>query len=198
MSFGASKTEKSAMGEMSNLASTAKANSGEATDAGKNLLSIGGDNTNTGLDFFKTLLGGNQANTAALLQPQIQQANAGVNQQLQQLSTLMPRGGGRTEAMFNAATAPNSSLMQLFAGLRGGGADKLISTGMAQTGAGTNLFNTGNAALNTSLTGQNNVFRGAFDQRQANNQMWSGIGQGLFGLATTPFGGSNLNLLQRF
>lgn len=197
MAFGPSKKEKEATQKLEAIGSTATGNSAEVMEQGRNLFNIGGSTTGQGLDFFRTLLSGNRANTSAMLQPNIQQGNQMLQEQLRQLTTLMPRGGGRTAALFGAPIQATGNVMDLFSGVRSGAANQMIDTGLQQSNLAAGLYGVSNSALNTGAGVSNNLFQNAFDQRRASNALWNDLGQGLFGLATTPFGGSNRSILNR-
>ncbi len=197
MSFGPSAAEKDATKQQQGVTDKAIANSTQATTAGTGLLNTGTGDTASGTNWFQTLLNGNTANTASLLAPSIQQSRDQTQQQIQALSTLQPRGGGRSGTLFSAGYAPAASTQNLFNSARSAAAPQLIQTGLSESGLGSNLYGIGNSALNTGLTGTQNLFSNAMDQRKYSNSMWGQVGQGIFGLATTPFGGANLSALQR-
>jgi hypothetical protein len=175
MSFGPSSTTKTSENDLSGLYNT-------AIGHGLNLMNSGTGNLQQGTNFFSNILNGNQAEGAAALAPdinRIQQANQGT---LQGVSTLMPRGGGRSGTLFDLPFQQNRQIQSLYNPLRSSAATNLAQIGQGQIGAGTNLFGVGgNAAGQLGDLGQR--------QQQITNSMWSGLGQGLFGLATTPFGG---------
>lgn len=196
-SFGPSDAEKNATKQQQGVTDQAVTNSTTATNAGTGLLGTGAGTTASGVNWFDTLLNGNTANTASLLAPSIQQSRDQNNQQIQALSTLQPRGGGRSGTLFGAGYAPVASTQNLFNSARSSAAQPLISTGLSESGLGSNLYGIGNSALNTGLTGTQNLFSNAMDQRKYSNSMWGQVGQGLFGLATTPFGGASKSILQR-
>ena len=110
-----------------------------------NALDQGTSNLNTAGNFFSTLLGGNQANTRALLQPDINRINESTQGALQGASTLMPRGGGRFATLFQQPFAAQQQVSNLFNGMRGQAAGGLAGIGgtQAQVGqaAASNLFN---------------------------------------------------------
>lgn len=191
MSFGPSQAVKNANNTQSGITNQAIANSGTANAEGTSALNTGAGNVNSGTNFFNTLLNGNSANTASLLAPAINQNRATNQNQIQSLSTLMPRGGGRSGTLFNAAYQPSVSTQDAFNSMRGTAATTLPQIGLAQQGIGTNLFNIGNSALNTGA--QSNV--ASAQQLNANqnrsDNLVSGLAGSLFGLATTPFGGGS-------
>lgn len=189
MSFGASNTTKQAQNNLGGLSGQATDLSRTETGQGQGLLNVGQPNVQSGTNFFQTLLNGNRANSTALLQPQIDQIRQGAQNQLQSASTLMPRGGGRSGTLFNASYAPQSQIQSLFNPLRSTAATTLPQIGLQQQQLGTNLFNIGNQPLNTATGASNDLVQAGQRQQQISNSMWQGLGQGLFGLATTPFGG---------
>lgn len=211
MSFGPNAVQKQAQQNQTGIANQAVSNAGTAnTDAtsavgqGTNLLSTGGTNVNSGTNFLNTVLNGNQANTTALLQPNINQITQGNQQALTAASTLMPRGGGRSGSLFANTLNPQQQIQNLYNTSRTSAATALPQIGLQQQQMGTNLFNTGanfmnaaNSALNTGLTGNQDVTSNALQQRQYASQQWSNLGNGIFNLATTPFGGSGLSALGR-
>lgn len=192
MSFGPSKGEKSATTQQQAVTSTAQGNSADQLAKAGGLLNMGGQTIAPATNWLNTILGGNQANTAAMLQPDINRIREGTQGTLQAMSTLMPRGGGRAGALFSAPFAENQGISGLFNNVRSGAAGQLAGIGLQQQGLGTNLFGIGNQPLNTAMTGTENLFSNALAQRQASNNMWAGLGGGLFNLATTPFGGSTM------
>lgn len=109
-----------------------------------NALSQGTSNLNTAGNFFSTVLGGNQANTRAVLQPDINRINESLQGALQGASTMMPRGGGRFATLFQQPFAAQQQVNNLFNGIRGQAAGGLAGIGsqQAQIGqtAATNLF----------------------------------------------------------
>jgi hypothetical protein len=195
VSFGPGKAEQSATSALQGVTGTATGNSANQIAAGTNLLNTGGTNVASGTNFFNTLLNGNQANTTAMLQPNINQIRQANQNSIQGLSTLMPRGGGRSSTLFSAAYAPESQIQNLFGGARTTAAQALPQIGLQQQQNATNLFGTGNQALNTGLQGNQNLFSNAFQQRQYQNQLYGQLGQGILGLATMPLGGAGTTSL---
>ncbi len=192
MSFGPSNASKAASNNLAGTSNLALNNLyPQVTQAGGNLLNLGNQNTQTGVNFFRNILGGNQAATTSLMQPdidRIRQANQGT---LQSVSTLMPRGGGRSGTLFNAAYAPNQQISNLFNTDRAAAATALPQIGAGQTSAGTGLFGLGGNALN-SATGANSAdLNYQLEQQKLTNTLWGGLGNGLFNLAMTPFGGGS-------
>lgn len=198
MSFSGSNATKAAS---NNLAGTSDLALNKAfpqeTAAGNNLLNAGQGNVSSGTNFFNTLLNGNKANTQAMLQPnidQIRQANANT---ISSASTLMPRGGGRSGTLFGAEYAPNQQIQNLFNTARTSAATALPQIGLGQQQIGSNLFNTANNAL-SAATGANSAnAQLALANQQRSDNLISGIGSALFGLATTPFGSAGTSLLGR-
>ena len=180
------------MNAESGAASQAVTNSSNQMSAGNNLLGTGAGNVTSGTNYFNTLLNGNAANTQAMLQPNIDQINQANNNTVASSSALMPRGGGRFGTLFSSTYAPNQQIQSLFNGARSGAASQLASLGLQQQGLGANLFNTGNQALSTGLSG----YGALTGQNQYNtaqsNSLLSNLGGSLFGLATTPLGGTLL------
>lgn len=191
MSFGPSAQEKSATQQQQNVTSQAVQNATNANASGTGMLGIGQGNVASGTNFFNTILGGNQANTAALLQPSIDQSRTANQQAIQSISTLQPRGGGRSGSLFSASYEPTRSVQDLFNGARTTAATTLPQIGLQQEGIGTNLFGVGNQALGQGLQGTQDLFGNAFQQRQYQGQQQTALGKGLFSLATTPFGGGS-------
>ena len=130
MSFGRTQGEA--------FANTAQAGSGVPA------LGQGTTNLQSGANFFQTLLGGNQANTRALLQPDINRINESTQGALQGASTLMPRGGGRFATLFQQPFAAQQQVGNLFNQARSGAAGGLANIGGTQAQIGTtnaqNLF----------------------------------------------------------
>lgn len=203
MSFGPSGTTQSGINTIG--AATPKLldinqqlgqNAGTANAYGQGLLNLGTSNTNAGANFFKTILGGDQAATSSLLQPNIDQIRGGQQQALQAASTLMPRGGGRSGALFNLPLQANSQIQSLFNGARSGAASALPQIGAGQTSVGSGLFGLGNQALGMGAgalgtVGQlgGNLAQIGQTQQQLDQARASALGSGLFGLATLPLGG---------
>ena len=191
MSFGPSQAQKNATNTQNGITSAATGNSQSQIGQGTAALTAGQNDVNSGTNFFNTLLNGNQANTTATLQPNIDQIRQANQQTLQQTNMLSPRGGGRGATLFNAAYAPNQQINSLFGQARTNAATALPQIGLAQQGIGTNLIGAGNTALNTAGNTNQGVMSNLLQQQQMQNQMYTGLGQGLFGLATTPFGGGS-------
>src|SRR5277367_690442 len=111
MSFGPSNTSKAASNNLAGASNVALNQLAPAEISGANTnLASGAGNVGQAGNFFSTLLNGNQANTSALLQPNIDQIRGANQNAIQSLSTLMPRGGGRSGTLFNAAYAPNQQI----------------------------------------------------------------------------------------
>jgi len=140
-------------------------------------LGQGTTNLQTGANFFQTLLGGNKANTEALLQPDINRIRESTQGALQGVSTLMPRGGGRSATLFQQPFAAQSQIGNLFSGLRSGAAGGLAQIGGQQAQIG--------------QTSAQNLFQNSMQQRQYHDQQMAKLAQGIFGLATLPFGGGS-------
>lgn len=148
---------------------------GAQSGAGVPMLGQGANNLNTAGNFFSNILNGNQADVMQQLRPSINQLRQQQQGTLQGISTMMPRGGGQFQSLFQQPWNVNSQVGSLFSGLRSGAGSALAGIGGTQGQLGTQ-----NAQ---------NLFQNAFQQRQYNNNMiGSTIGAGL-SLATTPFGG---------
>ncbi len=188
-SFGPSANVQNAE---SGLAGNAKAASGAAPTAfntGTSLIGQGQGTIAGGTNFLNTILNGNSTNTASLLQPSIDQIRGGNQEALQQTSTLMPRGGGRSGALFDLSTQPQRQIQNLFNTARTGAATALPQIGIAQAGLGANLFNSGTSALNAG-TNANSAFGNLdLEQQKISNAKAAALGSGIFNLATTPLGG---------
>ena len=220
MSFGANSTSKTAennLGGSSNLAlnslfpaafQSGQQNlaAGQGTlNTGLNTTAAGLNTAQPGINFMNTVLGGNQANTASALQPNIDQIRQGTGNNLTAINTLMPRGGGRSGALFGQSFAPQAQMQNLFNNARTSAASTLpglgfqqagvglgqAGVGLGQIGAGTNLFNAGNNSLNSANSANSTLGQFGFTQQQISNQLDAAIASGLFGLATTPFGGGS-------
>ena len=196
MSFGANNTTKAAENNLGGVSNAALNTMFPAvTAAGGAELGTGGGNVTSGTNFFNTILGGNRANTTATLQPsinQIRQGNAGT---LNAISTLTPRGGGRSGTLFNQAFQPSSQIQNLFNTAQSGAATTLPQIGLQQQGIGTNLFGLGNQALGAASGANSSLGNMGLQQQQISNQLAGGIGQGLFGLLSLPTGGAGTSVL---
>lgn len=200
MSFGPSQSVKNDQNSLGGITQTAEANSSNLNNLGSTALSTGTGNVTSGTNFWNTLLNGNQANTTALLAPNIQANRDQTQNNLQSVSTLMPRGGGRSGTLFGTAMAPTTSLQNLFNTGRTTAAQTLPQIGLAQQGIGTNLFGAGNNALNTATGATSTNLQGALQAQQMSNQLAGGIGSLIGGLALAPVtGGGSLfgNLINK-
>ena len=190
MSFGATNNTKTAQNNLSGTSNLALNNLFPAvTGAGSDMLAKGAATAQPGINFLSTILGGNNANTAALLKPstdQIRQQNANL---MTAINTLMPRGGARSANLFGQSFAPSTQIANLFNTARTNAATTLPSIGLQQSGLGTNLFGIGSSALGAANNANMGLGQLSQNQQQMTNNLWSSLGQGLFGLATTPFGG---------
>lgn len=191
MSIGPSQAQKNAQNTENSVAQQGISNSQSAIGQGNTALATGSQNVNSGTGFLNTILNGNQANTSALLAPTINADRATNQSTLQALSTLTPRGGGRSGTLFNAAYAPSAATTSMFNNLRGTAATTLPQIGLAQEGIGTGLLNTGNSALNTGLQGSQYGVQNQFQNTAYSNQLIASMMNGILGLATTPFGGGS-------
>lgn len=192
MSFGPSSQTKSAE---NSLAGSANALQNtvypQLSAAGGDLLHAGTRTIQPGVNYFQNLLSGNTANTTAALQPDIDRIHAMHAQALKAISTLTPRGGGRSGTLFSQQFAPQSDISSLFNGARTTAAGALPGIGMSEIGAGTNLFGLGTQALTGAGNANANLAQLAQKDQQSKLAGYMGLGQGLFGLATTPFGGGS-------
>lgn len=142
MSFGPSSQTQSGF-------NTLQQNNAATSAAAPPLVNAAGSNLGAGANFFKTLLGGNQAETAAMLQPDINRINQGNQQTLQAVSTLTPRGGGRSASLFALPFQGQQQIQSLFNGARAGAAQALPQIGSAQGALGSNLFDISNKGAGT-------------------------------------------------
>jgi hypothetical protein len=190
-SFGPTAETKQATGALGTISNTAQANSGADRTQGNGILNIGAGNVNSGTNFFNSLLNGNQADTTATLQPSIDQIRGGIDNTAQAINTLTPRGGGRSGTNYGLSYEPQRQIQTLFNSARTNAATALPQIGLQQQGIGTGLLNSGNSALNTGTTASGNLGTLGQQQQQITANMWGGLGKGIFGLATTPFGGGS-------
>lgn len=192
MSFGASNTTKAANNNLAGTSNLAlNQQFPQVTAAGGDLLNMGNQNTQSGTNFFNTLLNGNSANTAAELSPQINQIRQGSTAALNAISTLSPRGGGRSGTLFNQSFAPQSQVQSLFNPIPGQAAAALPQIGQGQTAAGSNLFSIGNQALSAATGANSPLAQSGLQTQQMSNQLGAGLGGGLFNLLTSPLSGKS-------
>ena len=189
MSFGPSATTKTAENNLGGISQVAAQNNATDTAQGSNLLNLGGSNVQSGTNYLNTILQGNNANTTATLQPSIDQIRGGVSNAITANNTLNPRSGGRAGTNYGLSFAPQSQIQNLFNTARTTAATTLPQIGLQQQGLGTNLFNIGNGALQAGTGASSNLGNIGLQQQQQTANAWQGLGQGIFGLATTPFGG---------
>jgi hypothetical protein len=133
---------------------------GYGTSAGEGLTSSAGN-------FFQGLLGGNPAQTAKLLAPQIQATQQQAQQAKQANAQFGNRSGGTNASNQTIDDKTRSSITSMISSL----------TGQAATGAaslGTNLLDTGMKALSQQVD---------FSQDQMANWQNSIFGQGISGAA---------------
>jgi len=128
---------------------TLQANNAATGAAAPPLVNAGTSNLGAGANFFRTLMGGSAADTAALLQPDVNRVNNANQQTLQAVSTLTPRGGGRSSTLFQLPFQGNQQIQGLFNGLRGQAASTLSQIGATQGGLGANLFGISNQGAGT-------------------------------------------------
>ncbi len=165
--------------QMNQAFSTLGANNTAASGAAVPNVNSGTSNLAAGANFFKTILGGNQADTSALLQPDINRVNNANQQTLQAVSTLTPRGGGRSASLFALPFQGNQQIQGLFNQARTGAASALPQIGSAQGSLGSNLFGIANQ-------GAGELVQGGQRQQQITSALQQGLGNGLFNLFTTP------------
>ncbi len=181
MSFGPTHNATQARDANTNASQQATTNSAAQINAGTDMLNRGNENTTSGTNFLNTILNGNQANTAAMLQPNINQIREGDQNAIQTASTLMPRGGGRSSTLFQMPFRANAQISNLFNGTRAAAAGGLAQIGQGQSGQGAGLFGIGNNALNTA-TGANAANMNYGLQQQGLTQNYVGMGlKTLFG-----------------
>lgn len=191
MSFGASNTTKTGINNLGGISSQLTNQQLPMFNAmGGNLFNTGMQTTQPGVSFLNTVLQGNRPNTAALLQPNINDITGTQQATLRAINTLMPRGGGRYSSLFGQSLQPQAQIQNLFNPLRGTAATALPQIGLQQTGQGVNLFNLGNQALSTAAGASANIADIGQRQQQINNSLLGGIGGTLFNLATLPLGGA--------
>src|SRR5690349_5101149 len=158
-----------------------------AFQGGQRQLNTGAGYTGQAGNFFNTLLNGNRANTTAMLAPDINRIRQANQQTLQGVSTLMPRGGGRSGTLFSLPFQANQQIQTLYGGSRAAAAPALGQLGLGMGSLGANLFGIGGQGLNTANNANQAMVEAALRQKQMSNQTAAGLGGGLFNLLTTPF-----------
>lgn len=188
--FGANNTTKAAENNLAGTSNLAlNTQFPQVTAQAQNLFNAGAPNVTSGTNFLNTILGGNQANTTALLQPSIDQIRGNTSGTLNAINTLMPRGGGRSSALFSQSFQPQAQIQNLFNNSRTSAATALPQIGLQQEGLGTNLFNTGNSALSAASGANSALGSQGLQTQQMSNQLAGGLGGGLFSLLTNPLSG---------
>lgn len=188
-SFGPSQAQQDANNQQKQITSTATTNAGTDQATGQNLIGLGGNKVQAGASFFNNILNGNQAQTASELSPEINQIRQGTQQSLQAASNLMPRGGGRSQALFSTALAPAQQITDVFNRARTNAATILPQIGLQEQGVGTGVLSAGNQALSTGSSSNASLAGALQKQEDARRAGWSALGGGLFNLATLPMGG---------
>jgi hypothetical protein len=129
---------------------------GFGTSQGEGLLSSAGN-------FFQTLLGGNPAQTAKLLAPQIQANSQQAQQAKQTMAQFGSRSGGTNASAQTIDDKTRANISNMVSNLTGQAASGAASTG-------SNLLNTGIEALNQQVS---------FSQDQMQNWANSIFGQAM-------------------
>ena len=181
---GQSNSQSNAQNQLQYGANQSIANSNNQTGLGNQLMQTGAGNVQSGANYFNTLLNGNQANTSALLQPSINQIGANNANTVSALSTLMPRGGGRSGTLFGASYAPAGQIQNLFNSARTSAAQTLPQIGLQQQGLGANLFGLGNQALGTGGAMDQGLLNYGMQNREFMNQLYGTVGSSLQGLGS--------------
>jgi len=195
MSFGPSGTTKTAENNLGGISSTAvNTLFPQVTTAGGNMLGQGAADVTSGTNFLNTLLNGNKANTTAMLQPSIDDIRKANTNTLGAISTLTPRGGGRSSALFGQSFSPTQQIQNLFNTGRTAAATSLPQIGLGQEGVGTNLFNIGTGALNAGTGASSNLGSMGLQSQQISNSLFSGLGSGIMGLLGMPVDSSGTSL----
>lgn len=192
MSFGPSNTTKTAENNLGGVSSTSLNQQFPMLNTqGSSLFNLGSQNVQSGTNFFNSVLNGNQANALTTLGPDIERIKQAHANTMTAINTLMPRGGGRFGASFGESLAPTSQIQSLFNGIRPAAATALPQIGLQQGAQGANLFGLANQSLGTAGSVNTSLADIGQRQQQINNSLFAGLGQGLFSLATTPFGGGS-------
>lgn len=197
MSFKPSQTQQNAQQQQLALSKQAIDQSGKAMETGQGLLNLGGKTVTPATNFFSILGGGNTAAIQSALRPNIDRARQAQQSTLQNISTMLPRGGGRSGALFDASYAPSRDIGQSFDSARMSAFPALAQIGQQQQSMAPGFFGLANQGLGVGGQMQSDVVGQEQRQQQMKNQFWSQLGSGLFGIATLPFGGSSRSLLQR-
>ena len=219
MSFGAPNATKAAENNLGGISqqatglSTSLANAGQGLlgqaqpliQQGSGIIQSGLPSLESWANYYNTLLNGNQSNTNALLQPSINTIRGGNQNTIQAMSSLDPRGGGRSGTLFNAAYAPSQQIQSLFNTGRTTGATALPQIGSAISGVGSQLAGLGTNVLGTGaglFAGASNPLAAAtganssmgnlgIQTQQMSNSLFGGLGGGLLGLLTAPQNNAN-------
>ena len=189
MSFGPTSTTKTAENNLGGVSGQATGLSTALAGQGQSLLGQGASTVAPATNFFTSLLSGDKAATTSALQPSSDQIRGNTQANLQAASTLMPRGGGRSGTLFNLLSSVPSQISSLFNQSRAGAASALPQIGLPQQQIGAGLFSGAGAPLNTASSASGQLGNLGQQQQQITNSLWGNLGKGLFGLATTPFGG---------
>lgn len=190
--FGPSNTTKTAENNLSGTSNLALNNLfPTVTGKGEQQFNAGAPNINAGTGFFNSILNGNRADATATLQPDIDRIREAHANTLKAINTLMPRGGGRSSALFNESFAPTGEIGNLFSAIRPQAAAALPQIGLQQQQQGLGYFGLGAPSLGAATTSNANLGNLGQTQQQMTNSLFSGLGSSLFSLATTPFGGGS-------
>lgn len=141
-------------------------------------------------NWFQSLLSGNQANTTAVLAPDINRIKDQNQQTLTAASTLAPRGGGRGSMLFDLPFKTTSETGGLYNGARPAAAANLAnlageygSIGVGAGGLGKGLLDTGVSALNAGTNAASWLDSLAGQQKQFQYGTGKDLGAGLYGIA---------------
>ena len=135
--------------------------------------------TDSAESFYKTILSGSQANTRALLGPDVNTIMGQYDNAAKAAAQLGPRGGGRdavlADAPFQAAGAYTKLLGQ---------AKSTAASGLAQIGGQkmqqqTALMGQKEGELNSLIGGGNQAAQLALQSQENQQKQWSGLGTGI-------------------
>lgn len=135
--------------------------------------------TSTAQGFYKTVLGGSQEATSALLGPDVSTVLSQYDNASKTAAELGPRGGGRAQIQAKAGFEKAGVYGKMLAGAKEGAAKGLLDIGASQTAAKTARRGQDVSTLGAVLGGQTSANQLAFEQQKEKNAQFGELGQGI-------------------
>lgn len=177
---GTPKADQSVLDAQNTQMKSGMALSGGLQKSGSNLIDLAGRSFNPVVDYYSRILNGGKSGLMSTLAPQAGTIGEGYGTALNTISSLTPRGGGRSSLLATLPFQQQKDVTTLFQNERAGAPQALATAGGQASNAGNNLISNSIQAMYGSTSAGRTILDYNAQKRDSDRAAGGKIGKTIF------------------